>query len=130
MMKRLLKRRLSDRRGISIAEGGVAMTMVLIVTGAAISVQISSARADAAYRDKYQVLNACENAVSCLRFAGGDSTKLKEVLEKAGFVEGSEGDFAFTSGDYEVVVAHEDERYVVEYGGEIIYEQIQYDWPG
>jgi hypothetical protein len=39
------------------------MTMVLIITGAAISVQIASTRADVAFRDKYRALTGCENAV-------------------------------------------------------------------
>ena len=122
MMKRLLR----DRRGVSIAEVVVAMTMVLIITGAAISVQISSTRADVAYRHKYQALNACENAVSCVRFAGDSSETLAEALGKAGFVT-DHGVFTHKSDDYEVVVAFEEERYVVRYNGEIIYEYIQYE---
>ena len=122
MMKRLLR----DRRGVSIAEVVVAMTMVLIITGAAISVQISSTRADVAYRHKYQALNACENAVSCVRFAGNSSETLAEALGKAGFVTDN-GVFTHKSGDYEVVVAYEEERYVVRYDGEIIYKHVQYE---
>ena len=122
MMKRLLR----DRRGVSIAEVVVAMTMVLIITGAAISVQIASTRADVAYRHKYQALNACENAVACVRFAGNSSETLAEALGKAGFVTDN-GGFTHKSGDYEVVVAFEEERYVVRYNGEIIYEYVQYE---
>ena len=122
MMKRLLR----DRRGVSIAEVVVAMTMVLIITGAAMSVQIASTRADVAYRYKYQALSACENAVACVRFAGDSAETLAEALGKAGFVT-SNGVSTHKSGDYEVVVAFEEERYVVRYNGEIIYEYIQYE---
>ena len=119
----MMKRLLSDRRGVSLAEVVVAMAMILIISGAAMSVQISSARADVAYRDKYQALSACENAAACLRFADGDDGILADALTKAGFTQ-SEGVFTHGNGSYTVTVKNEGGRYVVKYGDEIIY---QYD---
>lgn len=117
-------RLLYDRRGISIAEVVVAMAMVLIITGAAISVQIASTKADVAFRHKYNALNACENAEACLRYADGDAGVLDDALEGAGFTETREGvEYTYTSGDYVVtVVKHEEGNYAVTYNGETIYE--------
>jgi Tfp pilus assembly protein PilW len=117
----MIRRLLRDRRGISIAEVVVAMTMVLIITGAAISVQIASTRADVAFRDKYRALTGCENAVECLRFADGNEELLSDALVGAGFTNDN-GIFALENGSHRVTVAMEDENYVVKYNGEVIYK--------
>ena len=81
----MIKRLLRDRKGISLTEVVVAMAMVLMVTGAAISIVAASARADVSYRYKYEALTACENAADCLRYANGDNTDglLGTVLTKS-----------------------------------------------
>ena len=81
----MLKRLFRDRKGISLTEVIVAMTLVVIVTGAAITVVISSAQADVAYRFKYRALTACENAVDCLRYSQGDEKELQNALSVLGF---------------------------------------------
>lgn len=123
----MIKRLLRNRKGISIAEVIVAMSMLLIITGAAMSVQIASSRADAIYRNQYNALNACENAAECVRFANGDEELLKGTLGKAGFTE-AVGAYTLTCGDRVVKVTveaeHETEKYVVTCDDEIIYEYI------
>lgn len=83
---KFFKKLLRDRRGVSMTEVIVAMAAVLIVTGAAITVLVSSSQADTLYRDKYRALNGCENAVECIRFTK-DKQTLADALLKAGFSE-------------------------------------------
>ena len=68
----MLKRLLRDRKGISLTEVVIAMAVVLTVTGSAITLVISSIKADAGFRAKYQALTACEKAADCLRFSKGN----------------------------------------------------------
>ena len=58
-MKKLLKRLVRDRKGISMTEVVVAMALVVIVTGAAISVLIASIQFDVKYKAQTHALNAC-----------------------------------------------------------------------
>lgn len=119
---KLIRKLLRDRKGISLTEVVIAMAAVLMVTGAAISVLISSNQADIAFREKYRALTACENAVECLRFTT-DETELATVLGKAGFadeIEDTEVKYIYKDND-QVVVIYESDHYVVKYGDEIIY---------
>ena len=118
----MIKRLLRDRKGVSLTEVVVSMTIVLMITGAAISVMLASSKADAAFRKKYQALTACENAAECLRFSQGDEDDLKGALEKVGFdTTGTE--YTYPAGDNNIVkVYYENNRYVVMYNAEIIYE--------
>ena len=101
------------------------MAVVLMVTGAALSVLIYSAKADAVFRDHYRALTACENAAECLRFTNGDSESLKQALENAGFVnppDDGEENYILEGNDLVVVICvSESEHYVVTYGDETIY---------
>lgn len=126
---KLIRKLLRDRKGISLTEVVIAMAAVLMVTGAAISVLISSNQADIAFRDKYRGLTGCENAVECLRFATDNELSQAEVatiLEKAGFVDETPEDTEvkyILEGNEEVTVTYdiEADRYVVKYRDEIIY---------
>ena len=128
---KLLSRLLRDRKGVSMTEVIVAMAMVLIVTGAAITVLIASSRADTVYRNKYRALNGCENAVECLRFAENDESLLESALKKAGFEEidpeqeGFGAGYVLIHGDEQVKVVKDDngdENYVViYYNDDVIY---------
>ena len=68
-MKKLLHKLLRDRRGISMTEVIVAMAMVTIVTGAAISVVMASIKFDVKYNERTAALSYCESVVDCVRFA-------------------------------------------------------------
>lgn len=115
----MIKRLLRDRKGISLTEVVVAMTIVFLITGAAISVVISSIKADAAFGNKYRALTACENAAECLRFSKGAPTE--ELMEKIDFKQNGD-DYIFKSVDQEVTVTINDENYyVVKYNGKTIY---------
>lgn len=130
-MKKLFRKLLRDRKGISMTEVVVAMALVVIVTGAAISVLVASAQFDAKYRAQTQVLNACENAAECIRFAETPDM-LAELLKEAGFepIEEEETQkfpYTFERGGATVTVEHSTretniDRYVVIFDGEEIYE--------
>ncbi len=124
----MLKRLLRDRKGISLTEVVVAMTVVLLVTGAAISVVISSINADVGFRDKYKALTACENAVECLRYSKGDKGLLEVALGKAGFnVENSEYFLEFR--DHKVTVTQDYVvKYTVERDGQIVSDKTLYTY--
>ena len=128
-----LKKLLRDRRGISVTEVVVAMTMVVIVTGAAISVLVASIKFDVKYEEKTSALSSCESAVECVRFADNEEMLKKTLnLIKEGFgtdTDTSEDDryvFSLTEGDttVQVVVTSVSgiDNYVVKLNDEVIYE--------
>lgn len=120
-MKKALLKLLGNRKGISMTEVIVAMAVLVMVSGAAITVLIASVKADTAYQNKYAVLSGCENAAECLRFADGNEVLLKEALEKAGFAQTDETEFTLEKGNETVTVLKIDESYAVVYNGEVIY---------
>ncbi|MBO5982190.1 MAG: prepilin-type N-terminal cleavage/methylation domain-containing protein [Clostridia bacterium] len=121
-MKKALLKLINSRKGVSMTEVIVAMAVLVMVSGAAITVLIASVKADTAFENKYTVLSGCENAAECLRFADGNEILLKEALEKAGFVQTDESEFALEKGNQAVtVLKNDDESYAVVYNGEIIY---------
>lgn len=120
-MKKALLKLLGNRKGISMTEVIVAMAVLVMVSGAAITVLIASVKADTAYQNKYAVLSGCENAAECLRFADGNEILLKEALEKAGFAQTDETEFTLEKGNETVTVLKIDESYAVVYNGEVIY---------
>ncbi|MBR2914713.1 MAG: hypothetical protein IKC06_02780 [Clostridia bacterium] len=123
-MKKALLKLLGNRKGISMTEVIVAMAVLVMVSGAAITVLIASVKADTAYQNKYAVLSGCENAAGCLRFADGNESLLKEALEKAGFAQTDETEFTLEKGNETVTVLKIDESYAVVYNGEVIYTHI------
>lgn len=125
----MLKRLLRDRKGISLTEVVIAMAVVLTVTGSAITLVISSIKADAGFRAKYQALTACENAADCLRFSKGNLEKLDYALNSVGFTV---TDNIYSNGKNEntvKVIYQEDgdlnnnlfDYATVEYDGETVY---------
>ncbi|MBQ3597724.1 MAG: hypothetical protein II987_00485 [Clostridia bacterium] len=120
-MKKALLKLFGNRKGISMTEVIVAMAVLVMVSGAAITVLIASVKADTAYQNKYAVLSGCENAAECLRFADGNEILLKEALEKAGFAQTDETEFTLEKGNETVTVLKIDESYAVVYNGEVIY---------
>jgi len=120
-MKKALLKLLGNRKGISMTEVIVAMAVLVMVSGAAITVLIASVKADTAYQNKYAVLSGCENAAECLCFADGNEILLKEALEKAGFAQTDGTEFTLEKGNETVTVLKIDESYAVVYNGEVIY---------
>lgn len=133
---KILKKLLKNRKGISMTEVVVAMAVVVLITGAAVSVLIASVKADAKYITKSVALEGCETAVECIRFADGFDEgealeRLKTALTAAGFEAAEdENTFTLSVGDetVKVVVGTADggtevENYVVYFNDEEIYEK-------
>lgn len=118
---RKLFNKLCDRRGITMTEVIVAMAVVLIVTGAAISLLVASRDFDNMYKSRTYAYNACESAVECIRFA--DSVdELGGYLSHLGFEKVSDNTFALKDCKTEVVVLISDNSWQVELEDEVIYE--------
>jgi len=126
-----LKKLLRDRSGISITEVVIAMAVVVIVTGAAISVLVASVQFDIKYQEKTAALSYCESAAECVRFAESKEMLGQTLnLLKEGFgnpvIEDDTYVFSLTEGDatIQVVVTSvsNPENYVVTLNDEVIYE--------
>lgn len=98
----------------------IAMAVIVMVSGAAISVLIASIKADASFENKYFSLAAVENAAECLQFADDNVEELEKSLKRAGF-EKLESIYVLEKGDEKVTVSIENENYVVKLDDEIIY---------
>lgn len=122
----LKKHLLRNRKGMTLLEVVVGIAVVLIVTGAALTLMISSSRADVAYRDEYRALVACENAQECLRFANGDPERLYAALTAVGFTKDPDSEiYTLENGSHTVTVTLDSDNYVVKYNDETIYEHIE-----
>lgn len=126
-MKKFLKK-LRDRKGITMTEVIVAMAVVILVTGSAISLLMSSVQFDTKYNAQTADLNACESAVHCVRFTK-DPAKLDTYLKLLGFeghsVSETEVDFKLPNGNVTVKVTSEGgtiRSAVVTFGEDVIYE--------
>lgn len=117
-MKALLKK-LRDRKGITMTEVVVAMTVVIIITGAAISVVTASVQFDAKYQQETYDLNACESAVNCVRFADSPAELETLLVDKLEFTEETQG--VYTFGD--TVMVTTDGNWKVIFDGNTIYEK-------
>ena len=104
-----------------MAEVVVSLALVMIVSTTAISLLISSVRADARHLDQYRAIMGCESAERCVSFAIGDADLLRESLRRIGFEEVSDCEFVLANGEYLVTVALEDENYVIRYNGNCVY---------
>lgn len=119
-MKRLF-RKLKDRKGISMTEVLIAMAVVTIVTGAAISLIVASVRFDHKYNAQTRALNACESAAQCLRFAEEDAA-LEEYLAHLGFERVEENVYSLPGTDGMVQVRLVDGVWTVTFDDQVIYE--------
>lgn len=124
-----LKDLLRSRRGITITEVVVSMAMVLIISGAAISVLIASLRFDQKEAARIHAMESCESAVECVRFAANGGTDLAEQLQKLGFEMqpsvGTETIYTLPGGEVTVTVTQEGSAvtFTVTYDDEVVYEK-------
>ena len=118
-MQKMKKNR--SKRGFTLVEMVIAMSVITIVSGAAIMVVSSSLRARKSAERDFTARTLAVNTVECIR-AAGDDEDLIEALDALG-LDKTETDFIFTYGDYVVTidvttvsVSFEDkEIYVLEY---------------
>ena len=107
MSRRINVKRNRSRRGISLVEVVVALTVIAIISSAALSLVISSARVDANSLRSTQVMMAAENALECYRFAESKE-EFAALLEKTGDYKGSDGVFVLTEKSYTITVNYTD----------------------
>lgn len=113
---------LRSRKGITVTEVIVAMAMVLVVSGAAISLLVASVQFDAKYNSQTQAITSCESAVEAIRFADR-ADEYVEYLKILGF-EIKEGKSYYTlPGNDTVRIDVEGKTFSVIFDGEEVYEK-------
>jgi prepilin-type N-terminal cleavage/methylation domain-containing protein len=103
MSRRINAMRNRSRRGISLVEVVVALAVITIISAAALSLVISSARVDANSLRSTQVTIAAENSLECYRFAESEE-KFAELLEKTGDYKKVDGAYVLTEKAYVITV--------------------------
>ena len=108
-MSRINAMRNRSRRGISLVEVVVALAVITIISAAALSLVISSARVDANSLRSTQVMIAAENSLECYRFAGSDE-EFAALLEKTGDYKKVDGAYVMTEKAYVITVNYTNTR--------------------
>ena len=80
MKRKLFREKVKNRGGFSIVEVVVGLTVVVMVTAAALSVILASVQMEAKYLNETTALCACESVVACVRFAD-NADELAAALE-------------------------------------------------
>lgn len=80
MKRKLFREKVKNRGGFSIVEVVVGLTVVVMVTAAALSVILASVQMEAKYLNETTALCACESVVACVRFADNED-ELAAALE-------------------------------------------------
>lgn len=111
---------LRSRKGITMTEVIVAMAMVLIVSGAAISLLVASVQFDAKYNSQTQAITGCESAVEAIRFADNESV-LDGYLILLGF--NREGEEYILPGNDTVKIQVDGNKWTVFFDDEEVYEK-------
>lgn len=103
MSRRINVKRNRSRRGISLVEVIVALAVITIISTAALSLVISSARVDANSLRSTQVMMAAENVLECYRFAESKE-EFAALLEKTGDYKKVDGAYVLTEKAYVITV--------------------------
>lgn len=90
-------KRLKDKRGVSMAEMIIAMTIITLVTAAAMTIMISSLRTTNRDFSEAEDQNFTSNAVACFT-AAGSAEFFGQYMEELGYTTVIEGD-AFVDGN-------------------------------
>lgn len=97
-----------SRRGISLVEVIVALAVITIISTAALSLVISSARVDANSLRSTRVMIAAENALECYRFSDSED-EFVALLRKTGDYIEADGSYVLTESSYAITVKYEDD---------------------
>ena len=92
-----------SRKGISLVEVVVTLTVITIVSIATLSLVIASAKVDAKSLRNTQVMMAAENALECFRFSE-DEDEFGEMLAKTGDYSDVEGAYILRAQSYTITV--------------------------
>lgn len=80
MKKLISKLRNKDRRGFTLAEVVVALTIIVLISGASVMTFAVQARVEAKTAQTFEATNIAENAIECFRYAQGDAEKFKSAF--------------------------------------------------
>ena len=110
-MRRINDNKDRSRRGISLVEVVVALTVIAIISSAALSLVISSARVDANSLRSTQVMIAAENSLECYRFAESEE-EFAALLEKTGDYKKVDDAYVLTEKSYVITVSYLAEKLI------------------
>lgn len=80
----------------------VSLTMIVMITAAAISVAVASVQFETKYLNEVTALRNCESIAACVRYAESSDT-LTPLLQELGFVE-DDGERTAGMNTYTIVV--------------------------
>ena len=94
-MKR--KQKNTGRRGMTIAEMAISMAIILIVSAATISLQISAIRQESKNSQLSAVIQYGDEVLDCFQWAQ-NQTEFRDAVEVLGFVETEPNSGVYTLG--------------------------------
>lgn len=126
-MKETKPKRARNRRGMSLLEVVIALTVITIISASALSLVLSSAKSDAKALRTTQVIIAADNALECFKFADNED-EFKTLITKTGeYVSAGDGSYVLTEEAYTVTVTYSAESVqfkAVDNDNEVIYEYV------
>lgn len=97
MKKLISKLKNKSSRGFTVAEVVVALTIIVLVSGASLLTFATQARVEAKTAQTFEATNIAENAIECFIYAGGDVGTFKTAFnEKSGYTLEGEGPYTVT----------------------------------
>ena len=101
MKKLISKLKNKSSRGFTVAEVVVALTIIVLVSGASLLTFATQARVEAKTAQTFEATNIAENAIECFIYAGGEIGKFEGAFANSGYtltgVQGS-GSYTVTKG--------------------------------
>ncbi len=94
LFSKLLKKR--SRRGFSMAEVVVAIAVIVIVSGSAITYIGAQTRAEAKAVASIEATNISENAIECFRYAGANDKDFVGWFNLCGYNVSGDGPYTVT----------------------------------
>lgn len=86
MRKKVNKSGLRSRKGMSVAEVAVALAVISIISGAAVSMAMHSVKVEANFVAVTQTKSSAESVLECFRFADSEEV-FAQALQKLGAFE-------------------------------------------
>ena len=85
MKKLISKLKNKSSRGFTVAEVVVALTIIVLVSGASLLTFAVQARVEAKTAQTFEATNIAENAIECFIYANGEIGKFEEAFENSGY---------------------------------------------
>ena len=79
-MKKVISNIKKKCRGFTVAEVVIALTVIVIVSGASMTLVAMQARNEVRAVQTIEATNIAENAIECFRYADGDAEKFKSAF--------------------------------------------------